>query len=131
MRVLVADDDAVYRQLLRNLLESWHFEPVVVEDGQKAWELLRDDGGFPIVVLDWFMPWMDGCEVCRHVRALGRDDIYILLMTANPNKDEAVQVLVAGADDYLAKPFAPAELQVHLRMATRLLNLQQELRARS
>ena len=130
MRVLVADDDPTYRELLRNLLADWHFEMAIVEDGRAAWELLRADESFRIVILDWAMPNMDGCEVCQRVRDLGRDDTYILLMTSNPNKEEVLRVLIAGADDYLAKPFAPAELKVHLRMATRLLSLQDELRAR-
>jgi DNA-binding response OmpR family regulator len=130
MRVLVADDDPTYRELLRNLLADWHFEMAIVEDGRAAWELLRADEGFRIVILDWAMPNMDGCEVCQRVRELGRDDTYILLMTSNPNKEEVLRVLIAGADDYLAKPFAPAELKVHLRMATRLLSLQDELKAR-
>jgi DNA-binding response OmpR family regulator len=130
MRVLVADDDPIYRELLRNLLADWHFDATIVEDGLQAWDRLRPDDSFRIVILDWAMPNMDGCEVCQRVRELGRDDTYILLMTSNPNKEEVLRVLIAGADDYLAKPFAPAELKVHLRMATRLLSLQDELRAR-
>jgi DNA-binding response OmpR family regulator len=128
MRILVADDDAVYHSLLESLLAQWGYEPVFAWNGNEAWEILRQEDAPRLVILDWMMPGMDGYNVCRKVRQeLLREDIYILILTSSCLKEDIIKVLVAGADDYLIKPFEPLDLKIHLRMAKRILDLQAEL----
>jgi len=72
---------------------------------------------------------MDGFELCQLVRSrCTEQEIYILLMTGSRKKEDVMKVLVAGADDYLIKPFDPTDLKIHLRTAMRILSLQNELR---
>jgi DNA-binding response OmpR family regulator len=129
-QILVADDDPVYQDLLRNLLAEWGYDPIVVGDGETAWDILQRDGAPKLIILDWMMPGVDGFEVCRRLRAdNSTQDVYVLLLTASRMEDEVIKVLVAGADDFLLKPFQPLELKIHLRSANRILDLQEELAA--
>jgi len=128
MRILVADDDAVARRLLETLLHKWGYDVTAVGNGAEALAALRADEPPPLAVLDWMMPEVDGIEVCRKVRKrTGEPYIYIFLLTAKSGRNDIIQGLEAGADDYLTKPFDQAELQVRLRTATRLLDLQDAL----
>ncbi len=117
MRVLVVDDDpAVCASIDRALrLESYDVE--TAGTGQRALEALAISAP-DAVVLDLQLPDIDGLEVCRRLRALG-DDTPILMLTARDAIDDRVQGLDAGADDYLVKPFALAELLARLRALLR------------
>ncbi len=129
MRVLVADDDPTYRTLVTDLLIQWNFEVVQACDGRQAWEIMRQADAPSMVILDWRMPGMDGFEVSKMIRSEKADEsIFILLITGSRHKEEVMRVMVCGADDYLMKPFDPVDLKIHLRMATRLLHLQEELK---
>jgi len=128
MQILVADDDPVYRSLLQSLLEESHFEVVLACDGAEAWEILQRPNAPTLAILDWMMPGMDGYEVCRKVReSRGNSIPYVLMVTSNSSREELLKVLVAGADDYLLKPFEPLDLKIRLRTAIRILNLQERL----
>jgi DNA-binding response OmpR family regulator len=84
-----------------------------------------------LAVLDWMMPGMDGAEVCRRARSLGADRLlYIILLTAKGRKEDIVQGLTAGADDYVIKPFDRSELKARINVGERILRLQAELAAR-
>ena len=128
MRVLVADDDPTYRSLLQELLTGWHYEVILASDGQEALEVMADDDSPQLVLLDWEMPEIDGFEVARAIRggSAGRR-AYVLMITGSKQKEDIMQVLVCGADDYLIKPFDPIDLKIHLRSAMRILHLQEEL----
>jgi len=129
VRVLVADDDPTYRTLVTDLLTQWNFEVVQASDGRQAWEIMRRADAPSLVILDWKMPGMDGFEVAKTIRSEKPDEsIFILLITGSRQKEEIMRVMVCGADDYLMKPFDPVDLKIHLRMATRLLHLQEELK---
>lgn len=128
MQILVADDDPVFRNLLQGLLEESHFEAVLAADGAEAWEILQRPDAPTFAILDWRMPNMDGYEVCRKIRqASGNSIPYILLMTSNSSRDELLKVLIAGADDYLLKPFEPLDLKIRLRTGIRILNAEERL----
>ena len=128
MRVLVADDDPTYRSLLEGLLTKWHFEVVLAVDGVEALEAMRRENPPQLVILDWMMPEVDGFEVARTIRnEKSSKDAYILMITGTRKKEDMMRVLVCGADDYLIKPFDPMDLEIHLRSATRILRLQEEL----
>ena len=128
MKVLVADDDPAYRSLLASLLEQWDFQVILAVDGQQAWDILQRPDAPKLVILDWMMPGINGFEVCKLVRQTKDGDFtYILLMTGTRQKEDIVKVIVAGADDFMLKPFDPMELQMHLRVATRILRLEEQL----
>lgn len=128
MKVLIAEDDVVSRRLLEATLTRWGYEVVVTRDGSEAWQALQQADAPSLAILDWMMPGMDGVEVCRMVRQRGYEPyIYLILLTTKSLKENIIEGLDAGADDYLTKPFNPSELQVRLRAGTRIITLQAEL----
>jgi two-component system response regulator MprA len=115
--VLVVDDDAPVRRMLVRVLEAEGFAVTAVGDGGAA--LVTVERRVPdVVVLDVAMPGVDGLAVCRRLRAKGLA-VPVLLLTARDSVEERVAGLDAGADDYLAKPFAPEELAARLRALLR------------
>jgi phosphoserine phosphatase RsbU/P len=131
VRVLIADDDRTSRRVLEARLREWGHAVVAAGDGNEAWQVLQAADAPALAILDWQMPGMDGTEVCRHVRArtTGRPT-YIILLTSLGRKEDIVHGLEAGADDYVTKPFDPAELRARVQVGTRVLELQSELAAR-
>ena len=130
MRILIADDDPVPRRMLESILKKWDYEVVVAADGAQAWEILQEKDAPPIAILDWLMPEMDGVEVCRKMR--GRTDVpyvYFILLTSKDRKEDIIEGMEAGADDYIIKPYESHRLQVRLRAGRRILDLQAELLA--
>lgn len=131
MRILIAEDDAVSRRVLEATLVKWGYEVIVTTDGQQALDALKQPDAPSLAVLDWMMPGLDGSEVCRRAReAVGNRLLYILLLTAKGSKEDLVEGLTAGADDYVVKPFDRAELQARLNVGERILRLQAELAKR-
>lgn len=128
MRILVAEDESVQRRLLESLLAGWGHEVVVATDGEQAWSVLRGEHPPDLAILDWVMPGMDGLRVCRELRKdAARAYIYIVLLTAKDRKQDLVEAMEAGADDYLAKPFDAQELKARLNAGRRILELQEQL----
>jgi len=68
MRILLAEDSAVYRHLTGNLLREWGFDVVIAKDGAEAWKLLQEQQAPNLVLLDWVLPEIDGVELCRRIR---------------------------------------------------------------
>lgn len=117
MRVLVAEDEPKMAALLRRALEADGYAVDVTADGLDAlWHTTEFD--YDAVVLDVGLPGLDGFEVCRRLRAAERW-APVLLLTARDGVRDRVTGLDAGADDYLAKPFAFAELLARLRALVR------------
>jgi diguanylate cyclase (GGDEF)-like protein len=130
MKVLAAEDNPVFQSMLRALLTKWGYDVVAARDGLEAWRILESAGAPRLAILDWMMPGMDGVELCRRVRAAGREPyIYILLLTGRTESEDLVEGMEAGADDYLTKPFNAHELRARLRAGRRILDLQEELMA--
>ncbi len=128
MRVLVAEDDPITRKLLQAHLTRWGHEVVVCADGAEAWDILSRDDSPRLAVLDWMMPGMDGVTICREIRTQERQSyIYVILLTAKTRKEDVIEGLEAGADDYIAKPFDAHELQVRVRAGSRIIRLQEDL----
>jgi two-component system cell cycle response regulator len=101
---------------------------IVAEDGAKAWKILQQEHPPELLILDWVMPEIDGAELCRRIRKRqGSLYQYILLVTGKDDKQDVVEGLEAGADDYLTKPFDRNELRARLRVGRRVLKLQQDL----
>ena len=128
MKILIADDSIVSRHLLEATLRKWGYEVVVACDGVEALEILQQDNAPTLAILDWMMPGMTGLEVCRRIRQRAREPYtYMLLLTSKSQKEDLIEGMEAGADDYITKPFDQHELQVRLRAGTRLVDLQAEL----
>lgn len=127
-KVLIADDAAASRILLRASLLQWGYDVVVAENGAQAWEILAKDDAPSLAILDWVMPHLSGPEVIKNVRESRREPYtYILLLTSKNSRGETIEGLEAGADDYIIKPFDQQELQVRLRAGKRIIDLQSEL----
>ncbi len=112
-RVLIAEDDPDLGRMLAALLRSWGREPVLVPDGRAAIAAMTGEHAPPRAVIDWMMPGATGMDVLRAHRARGGKS-HVVMLTARDGKDEIVQALEAGADDYLVKPFDAAELRARL-----------------
>jgi len=105
MKVLIAEDNTMYRAVLCHSLVSWGHEPVVAEDGLQAWDILQRENAPRLVVLDWQMPGIDGIDVCRRVkRDPNHPFTYVVMLTSRDAQEDMVAGLDAGADDYLTKP---------------------------
>ncbi|MDG2219796.1 MAG: response regulator [Rubripirellula sp.] len=122
--ILVVDDDPIAAEALRYTLTTFGYDVTVAGDGIEALAHVRT-GKFRIVISDVEMPEMSGIDLCREVRK--RDACgytYMILLTGRCDTDSVVVGLNAGADDYIAKPFHPSELQMRIRTGERLLALE-------
>lgn len=127
--ILIAEDDPVSRRVLEAFVEKRGYEVVLASNGERALELLSGEAAPRLAILDWMMPGMEGTEVCRQLReqAGERPYIYVLLLTARTDREDLLAGLQSGADDYIRKPFDPAELDARLRTGQRILDLQDKL----
>jgi DNA-binding response OmpR family regulator len=132
MRVLIAEDDPVFRRVLEATLIKCGHEVEVAVDGNAALAVLCGADAPPLAILDWMMPEIDGVEVCRRVRALSTaTQPYLILLTAKSEKEDIVTGLDAGASDYLTKPFDRSELRARVQVGVRVVELQDKLAARA
>lgn len=129
MKILVIEDDAVARAILRQALLRLGHEVVEADDGETGWALLQREP-VRVIVSDWMMPKLDGLELCKRLRARGQAEyVYFILLTANTadatNRSAAAD---AGVDDFLAKPMNFEELWTRLRVAERILSYATQVR---
>jgi two-component system, cell cycle response regulator len=130
MRILVAEDDRVTRRLLESHIRKWGHEAIGCSSGGQAWEILGGEKRPRLAVIDWMMPEMTGVEICRRLRKEGNlPYVYIILLTSKSGKEDIIEGLDAGADDYIVKPFDANELKVRVRAGTRIIRLQEDLQA--
>jgi len=127
--IVIAEDDLVSRTLISNLIEKWGFKAVVTEDGHEAVKALRAEQGPALAIFDWMMPGMDGLQVCRRIREREKT-VYVIMLTSRGTKENIVEGLHAGADDYLIKPFDKNELLARIQVGFRILELHAALAAR-
>jgi two-component system response regulator MprA len=118
MDILVVDDERAVRESLRRALDLEGYSVELAADGEEALQRLALQPSPDAVILDVLMPEVDGLEVCRRLRVEG-NQVPILMLTARAEVDSRVAGLDAGADDYLSKPFALAELLARLRALLR------------
>jgi CheY-like chemotaxis protein len=131
MNILIAEDDPVSRRILEETLINWGYEVSVTSDGREAWDVLRSPDAPSLAILDIMMPEIDGLEVCRKVRQLPcSTPPYLILLTAMNSKDDVVRGILAGANDYLTKPFHRDELRARVGVGAQMLSLQKTLAER-
>lgn len=124
MITLIAEDDRTSRRIVETNLQKWGYDVLSAVDGNEAWEILVHDDTPKIALLDWMMPGIDGVEICRRFRQMKeQDSTYLILLTALNRKDNIVEGLSAGADDYITKPFDRDELRARLRVGQRVLDM--------
>jgi len=131
MKILIAEDDPVSRRILEATLLKWGYTVWVAIDGTQAWDALQGENAPTLAILDIMMPGLDGLEVCRRVRQLPTTTPpYIIMLTAMASKDEVVNGIQAGANDYLSKPFHRDELKARVAVGAQMLELQRNLAER-
>jgi len=114
--VMIVDDDAHIRELIRLCLEDEGMEIVEQTNGEDAWQYYRNHA-IDLVILDVMMPRMDGWELCHRLRKAG--DKPILMITAKGEASERIKGFQLGTDDYLVKPFEPMELVLRVKALLR------------
>lgn len=128
MRILIAEDDLTSRVMLVAVLKKYGHEAVPTVNGVEALETMLKSDAPRLAILDWMMPEMSGLDVVRRIRAdTTVSQPYLILLTAKGEKSDIVVGLETGADDYLVKPFHPAELKARVGAGIRLIEMQDRL----
>jgi diguanylate cyclase (GGDEF)-like protein len=131
IKVLVADDSAVYRKLVEHALSEKHYSLLFAKSGREAVELFAKHNP-SLVIVDWIMPDLTGIEICQHIRAGTRESYtYIIILTGKSEKESVVEGLAAGSDDYLTKPFHHEELIARAGVGRRIIELQREIESKN
>lgn len=122
MKILIVEDEPAMVELLRYNLESDGFDVVSAHDGEEG--LLAVEEEQPdLLLLDWMLPGVSGIELCRRIRRDGKNSaLPIIMITARGEEHDRVRGLDIGADDYVTKPFSPAELMARIRALLRRRN---------
>jgi two-component system, cell cycle response regulator len=126
MRILIADDEPTSRLVAEMALRDLGHECDTVTDGAEAWNAFQSRRP-DVVISDLVMPGLTGLELCRNVRAHPGGYTYFILVTGHGVRDQIVEAMNAGADDYLLKPLDPDDLQVRLIAAARVTALHRQL----
>ena len=127
MRILVADDDATSRVLLKAMASKLGHDCLVASDGSAAWELLQK-GDIDVLLTDWMMPKVDGTELCRRVRHELKDSYtYVVIVTGRTDPEQILEGMNAGADDYIVKPVNSLDVRTCLVAAERVTILHRQL----
>lgn len=126
MRIIVADDSLLVRQLLTSAVEELGHECLAVADGLEAYRLFRERG-CDVIISDWSMPALDGLELCRRIRSIPQEGYaYFILLTAYGGQDNLLDAMRAGVDDFLTKPLDKVALEARLIAAARVTTLHRE-----
>src|SRR5579864_3969290 len=129
MKVLVADDDPTNRMLLERIVSRLGHDCTVTGDGSSAWAHLQEHP-FDVLLTDWMMPGIEGPELCRRLRSdPAAPYVYIVLITSLSDRDQVLAGMDAGADDYLAKPVDPFQVETRLIAAQRVTRLHTQIKA--
>ncbi len=128
MKILIAEDDRTSRALLGGLLKKWGYEVIAVSDGRQAWDELVKPEAPRIAIIDWEMPELTGIEVIERFRKREESAYaYIILLTGRDDRENIIEGISKGADDYVIKPFDPEELSVRIRTGKRIVDLEAQL----
>jgi sigma-B regulation protein RsbU (phosphoserine phosphatase) len=126
-KILVIDDDPAVLKMIQRALQTQGHEVTVATNGKEGLEQAQQIQP-ALIICDWMMPYVDGLEVCRQVKALPQlSTTFFILLTARISLDDRVEGLNTGADDFLAKPIEITELQARVRAGLRLHQVSQDL----
>jgi sigma-B regulation protein RsbU (phosphoserine phosphatase) len=129
MNILIAEDEAVSRNILRSVLEAAGYRVTAAANGLEAldaWRIAESR----VVISDWLMPELDGLDLCRRIREARQDRYtYYILLTGRSGKDSYLTAMDAGIDDFITKPVDADELKARLRVAERILGLRERIDA--
>src|SRR5271170_2607203 len=117
MRILLVEDETKVSELVARALRAERYAVDVAEDGERGWHL-ADSFDYDLIILDLMLPRLNGQELLRRIRRKNHE-VPILVLTARDATDEKVRNFEAGADDYLTKPFAFAELSMRVKVLLR------------
>jgi two-component system, cell cycle response regulator len=127
MKILIAEDDHVSLRLLEKNISGWGYDSAIAGNGDEALRTLRE-GDVRLAILDWMMPGINGIELCRFVRQdVGPKYVYIIMLTSRDRRQDVVEGLEAGADDYMAKPVNLLELRARIQTGRRIVELEDKL----
>ncbi|WP_297056862.1 response regulator [Thermosulfurimonas sp.] len=116
MKALVVDDSKSIRQIERRYLEEMGFTVVEAENGEEALKILRENPDVRLIILDWHMPVMNGYEFLKTVRANPEwNQVKIMMVTTENQQKSVIDALMAGANEYLMKPFDREMLETKIR----------------
>jgi two-component system phosphate regulon response regulator PhoB len=122
MKILVVEDEPAMVELLRYNLESEGFDVASAHDGDEAMLAIEEEQP-DMLLLDWMLPKVSGIEICRRLRRDQKHgNLPVIMITARGEEADRVRGLDVGADDYVAKPFSPAELMARIRAVLRRRN---------
>ncbi len=128
MKILIVEDDLTSRLLLGATLKKLGHETTLTADGQQAWEAFAREP-FPVVLSDWLMPVMDGLALCREIRKRPNAQYTnFILLTSLGGKENYLEAMEAGVDDFITKPYDEDQLGARLAVAARQLGLQNRMR---
>ncbi|MFQ6611414.1 MAG: PleD family two-component system response regulator [Fidelibacterota bacterium] len=131
MEILVVEDEKTTLKVLTVILSKWGYDVITAMDGKKALNILQKDDAPHLVLLDWVMPGVSGVEICRQVRKSEvEDSTYLIMLTTRANKEDIVEGLQAGANDYIVKPFNNEELHARVNAGAKIIQLHQALEQR-
>lgn len=130
IKIVVADDSPLYRNLVEGAFSGEEYTILFAKNGQEATALISDHEP-AVVITDWEMPGVTGLELCRQIRRDKHLYTYVILLTSNTKKEQIIEGLDAGADDYLTKPFDPGELLARIAVGRRVAMLHRELQAKN
>ena len=126
--ILIADDDAPTRILLRAAISQWGYKIIEAKNGEDAWNIMQQADAPRITILDWLMPGLNGIELCKRIKNEISLYTYIILLTQQTGPANLITGLEAGADEFLSKPFNMTELRNRLTIGARILQYERELK---
>jgi two-component system cell cycle response regulator len=129
-KVVIADDSPVYRKLLRETLAHGRFVTFFAQNGREAIQLVSANQP-AVLITNWEMPDLTGLELCQQIRSDKGSYTYIILLTSNGDKDQIIEGLDNGADDYLTKPFHAGELLARVAVGCRVTELHRQVQAKN
>jgi DNA-binding response OmpR family regulator len=128
MRILIAEDDATSRIMLKSVLQKFGFEVIEFSDGCRAFENLCLPDSPDIAIIDWVMPGMNGIDIIKKVREIQSErHLYLILLTSKKLREQILEGLESGADDYIVKPYDQEELKARIDVGIRMIKLQNQL----
>ncbi len=128
MRILIVEDDLSTQNTLSSILQKYGHDVSAVSSGEEAWTVTRQPDTPRLILLDWLMPGLSGLDLCKRIRSTDSENpFYIIMLTVKDNKEDIVEGLDTGTDDYITKPFYPEELRARINAGRRIIEMQNRL----